>query len=114
MNTQPTKLQQVAQRNGNGPRVPRLPADRQAIADVAAARILRLSPGRHRNLAPIPINGNSVEGSRAECLCAETARVYCPACAPHTYGERVAMHRGEVASPRRHRPRGPRAGRAAH
>jgi hypothetical protein len=63
-----TKLQQVAQRNGNGPRVPRLPADRQAIADEAAARILRLAaPGRHRNTAPIPINGNSVEESRAEC-----------------------------------------------
>jgi hypothetical protein len=43
MSTQPTPLQQVAQRNGNGPRVPRLPADRQAIADEAAARILRLS-----------------------------------------------------------------------
>jgi hypothetical protein len=59
-----TKLQQVAQRNGNGPRVPRLPADRQAIADEAAARILRLAaPGRHRNTAPIPINGNSAPSS---------------------------------------------------
>jgi hypothetical protein len=78
MSTQPTPLQQVAQRNGKGPRVPRLPADRQAIADEAAARILRLSPGRHRNTAPIPINGNSVEESRAACVCVVTARVTPP------------------------------------
>jgi hypothetical protein len=99
---EPTPLQRQAQRNGNGPRVPRshpLTAEHEAVAEVAAARIRRLgSPARHRSGTPIPINGNSVEVSRAMCLCARTARVYCPACAPVTYGERVATHRAEAAS----------------
>jgi hypothetical protein len=91
----PTKLQQVAQRNGKGPRVPRLPVDRQAIADQAATKIRRLiNPGKYRSSTPVPINDNGHEVSRADCLCVDTAGVFCPRCAPETYGQKVATHRG--------------------